>query len=247
MSYNYSQYVTTLQTLLVSQDTTGQANLNSMLPNIIDYAEQRIYRELDLLTTVKPLTSTTSAMNRNIAVPAQAVVVQSVNVITPANTAPDSGTRNQLSRTSIEYLNYTFPSSTTLGLSPSVPTQYALENTNTFSSTGSLYTMLMAPTPDSTYVVEFVSTIRPTPLSNSNPTTFLTVYLPDLFLAASMVFASGYQRDFGQQSDDPKLAQSWENQYQTLKASADVEELRKKSSSQDWRPFTPSPIASQPR
>lgn len=250
MSYNYSQYVATLQSLLVAQDTQGQANLNAMLPNIIDYAEQRIYRELDLLTTVTPLTSTTTANTRSIAVPASVIVLQSLNVITPANTAPDSNgaTRNPVRRASVECINYAWPGSTVTSGTPSVPEYYALMNTNgAFTSTASTQTALLAPAPDSTYVVEFIAIIRPAALSATNVYTFLTVVLPDLFLAASMVFAAGYQRDYGQQSDDPQLAQSWENQYQLLKASANIEELRKKAQSAEWESFTPTPIADQPR
>lgn len=253
MSYNYSAYFNALTSLLVAADTNGQANLNAMLPNIIDYAEQRIYRELDLLTTLTPLISTTTANTRFLAVPASAVVVQSVNFITPANTSPDNGTRNTLRRTSVEFINYTWPSASMTSGTPSIPEYCALQNRNTnitsttFSQTGSNYTLLMAPAPDSTYVVEFLSTVRPAPLSPSNPYTFLTVTLPDLFLAASMVFASGFQRDFGAQSDDPKMAVSWEDQYKTLKESANIEELRKKSESSDWNTLTPSPLESQPR
>ena len=251
MSYNYATYFASLSSLLVAQDTNGQANLNAMMPNIIDYAEQRIFRELDLLTTLVPLVSTASANSRTLAVPAPVIVVQSVNVITPINTSPDNGTRNPLRRTSPEYMNFVWPSATATSGTPSIPEYYTLINSNgafsPISSTQSTQTLLMAPAPDAAYPVEFVATVRPTPLSPTNSQTFLTVFLPDLFLAASMVFAAGFQRDFGAQSDDPKLAQSWEQQYQTLKSSANVEELRRKSQSSDWNTFTPSPVADQPR
>ena len=49
-----------------------------------------------------------------------------------------------------------------------------------------------------------------------------------------MVFASGYQKNFGSQSDDPKMAMSWEDQYQKLMASANAEELRKKWAGPGW-------------
>ena len=39
MAMTYSSYGTTLQTMLVVQDPSGVANLNAILPNIIDYAE----------------------------------------------------------------------------------------------------------------------------------------------------------------------------------------------------------------
>lgn len=246
MPYNYTSYVASLTSLLVAPDTQGQANLMVMLPNIIDYAELRMYRDLDLLTTLVPLVTTSIPFNRNLAVPSTAIVVQSANMITPANTIPDNGTRNPMTRTTIEFINAAYPQSTTLGISPSVSQYYALQNNNTFSVGGSNYTAIFSSPPDNTYLVEFMSTVRPTPLSAANANTVLTQFFPDMFLAASMIFAAGYQRDFSAQSDDPKLAQSWENQYQLLKSSAETEELRKKAMSSDWTTFSPSQVAPRP-
>jgi hypothetical protein len=89
-------------------------------------------------------------------------------------------------------------------------------------------TIIFGPWPDKAYVVEVVGTIRPAPLSPTNTSTFLTNWLPDLFIAASMIFVTGYQRDFGAQSDDPNAAKSWDNEYSKLLASAGAEEMRKK-------------------
>jgi len=82
--------------------------------------------------------------------------------------------------------------------------------------------------------MEVIGTIRPTPLSVSNTTTFLTNYLSDLFFAACMSSVSGYMRDYGTQADDPKLAMSWENQYAQRLASANREEMMRKFQSGDW-------------
>jgi hypothetical protein len=90
------------------------------------------------------------------------------------------------------------------------------------------WTIILGPAPSAPYNIEILGTIRPVPLSPTNSQTFLTQYLPDLFTAASMVFMSGYQRDFGSQSDNPQQAQSWENQYQLLFKSANAEEMRKR-------------------
>ena len=70
-------------------------------------------------------------------------------------------------------------------------------------------TLAFGPWPDQAYGVEILGVIRPQPLSAANPQTTLSLYFPDLLLAACMIFMAGYQRDFGQQSDDPALAQSW--------------------------------------
>jgi hypothetical protein len=103
------------------------------------------------------------------------------------------------------------------------------------------FTIILGPWPDANYQVEVIGTIRPTPLSATNTTTFLTTYLPDLFLAASMIFASGYQRDFGSQADNPQQSASWEMQYEKLFASANAEELRKKFSGLGWTSYSNMP------
>ncbi len=77
--------------------------------------------------------------------------------------------------------------------------------------------------------------------------TFISEYFPDLFIMASMVYISAYQRNFGRQSDDPQMAQSYEGQYQTLLKSASVEEARKKFEGPGWTSQSPSPISSPTR
>ena len=62
-------------------------------------------------------------------------------------------------------------------------------------------------------------------------------------LAASMIEASAWMRDFGGMSDDPKMALSWESHYQTLLKSALEEEARKKGQGPGWQPFSPTPEA----
>jgi hypothetical protein len=113
-----------------------------------------------------------------------------------------------------------------------------------FASIPALFAMIdqndiiVGPAPISAFGVEVIGTIRPTPLSSTNTTTFLTSNLPDLFMAASMVFASGYMRNFGAQSDDPAKAVSWESQYQALFASAKGEETRKRFAGLGWTSYS---------
>lgn len=196
---------------------TDQAFLDN-LPNIINYAEQRIYRELDLISqTVSDSTVKFAISNRNLNLPAATYFVElkQINVITPSSTTnPESGTRNPLTPVSRDFLNFVYNSST----GATIPAYFAMQTDQS---------IVVGPWPDATYTVEFVGLVRPAPLSAQNPTTFLTLRLPDLFKAASAVYIMGYQRDFGAQADDPKAAQSWETQYQTLFASADAEELRR--------------------
>lgn len=208
-----------------------------LIPQAITYAENRIYRDLDLLSTVSSSASyTVSLANRNLTVPASDfVTIQNVNVILPANTSNvNIGTRQPLLPTTKEYINMVYPSAA--GLAP--PEYFAMIDQNN---------MIVGPWPDNTYFVEIVGTVRPSSLSSSNKTTFVSLYLPDLFLMASMIFVSGYQRNFGRQSDDPAMAQSYESQYKTLLAGATMEEMRKKFQSSAWSSMSLPVVATPTR
>lgn len=231
----YTTYKTALATLAVVPET--DPNFLAMLPNAIDYAELRIYRDLDLLSTVLTNSSyATTANASTVQLPTGLLVtLQNVNVITPAGTlTADQGTRVPLLPVSKEYIQYSWPSSTNAG----VPQFFAMIDERTFS---------LGPWPDAAYNLEIIGTYRPDALSASNTTTFISQYLPDIFLMASMIFISGYQRNFGRQSDDPAMAQSYESQYQALLKGATVEEYRKKFAASAWTSISPSPVATPSR
>ena len=122
--------------------------------------------------------------------------------------------------------------------SPSVPSYYAMITDQQ---------IIVGPPPDATYKLEVVGTIRPVPLSSSNQTTYLTLYLPDLFMTAALIFASGYQLNFNAMGDNPQQSVSWETHYQPLLQSANIEENRKKYVSQAWSSKQPAPLATPPR
>jgi hypothetical protein len=204
---------------------------------MITYAENRMYRDIDFLFTSTSVTGyAVLPGSRSIIVPQGTfVVTEQINIITPAGTQnPDLGTRNPCLPTTKEFLDATYGSATYTGL----PTYYAPFNDNLY---------YVGPFPDQTYYVEIVGTYRPASLSATNTTTFISLYLPDVFIMASMIFISAYQRNFGRQSDDPAMAQSYENQYQLLLKGAVVEEARKKYESSGWTSQSPSPVATPTR
>ncbi len=214
MSLTYTTYVEQLQTLVAS--TAPDPYFDTILPGCIDYAEQRIYRELDLLQTITVDTSlTTTPNNRNLTLPSSVVTVTGVNLI-----ASGSSDRIPLIPVSQQVMDMVWPGGTT--------------GTPALFSMLSQWAMVMGPPPDAAYSVELICTTRPAPLSASNTTTFLTLYLPDLFMAASMIYMSGYQRNFANMGNDPQMGTSWEGQYQNLLKSANAEELRKKFWGDSW-------------
>jgi len=78
-------------------------------------------------------------------------------------------------------------------------------------------------------------------------TTFISLYLPETFIMASMIYVSAYQRNFGRANDDPQMAVSYESQYQALLKSAVIEEARKKFDSSGWSSQSPATIATPSR
>lgn len=237
MSLTYSTYKSALATLLVVPES--DTNFVAILPNIIDDAEQRLYRELDLLnTSVRTSNTALTAGLRTFSLPTTNgtyLVTDEINVVTPAGTTnPDSGTRKQLVPTSEEMLNALWPSVT----GSTVPQYFAMVDQGV---------IIVGPWPDAAYQVEVVGTIRPTPISASNTTTQLSVFFPDCLVAASMVFGAAYQRDFGAAVDDPKMAATWEAHLQRLMSSAQTEEARKYFAGPGWSDKSPSPLATPPR
>lgn len=233
MSYNYSEYVTDLANLLVVPP--NDPNFLTVLPNIIDDSEQRIYRDLDLLSTIiTDMSGTLTANSRSFTFPQHMIVLESLNVFTPVNTTTN---RYPLVPTTREWMDAVWGNEAAPS-TPSVPNRYAMITDQK---------IIVGPPPDAAYTMEVIGTIRPTPLSSTNATTYLTLYLPDLFMAASMVFGAGYQQNFSSMSDNPAQSVSWESHYQELFKSANTEEMRKKYNSQVWAPKQPAPIATPPR
>lgn len=233
MALTYDQFVTDLANMLVIPPT--DANYLTMLPNCIDDAEQRIYRELDLLSTiVRDTSGTFTANSRDFTFPQHFVVSESINFFTPVGTQTN---RYPLTPVSREFLDTMWPNEAA-PTSPSLPEYYAMITDQQ---------IIVGPPPDTTYTVEVIGTVRPEPLSASNQTTYLTLYLPDLFFCEALIFGYGYMKDFGAMTDDPHSSMSWNAHYQDLWQSANTEETRKKYAAQAWTSKNPSSISTPPR
>jgi len=237
MALDFSAYLTAMCGLLsIDPETDLYPDQSELMEQMINYAELRIYRELDFLSTVEEATtSDLTPGTRTVAVPGDIIIVNSAALITPASTAPAAGTRNPMQRVSVEFINAVWPSAATTG----TPAYYAMLDNET---------MVLAPTPSAAFRVSCMGIFRPETLSDSNTTTYLTEAVPDLFIAASAIFGfGGLLQNFGAQADDPQAVQSWEQTYQNLRAGVDVENLRSKAWGTGFQPFSPAPGAKESR
>jgi hypothetical protein len=232
-----TSYIAQISTMAVVEPTNPEFLV--ILPQMITYAENRMYRDLDFLfTSIATTAYSTTIGSRIIAVPAGTFVVpEQINIITPAGTTdPDAGTRVPLLPTTKEFLDACYGSG--LSANRGLP-QYWVPFDD--------YTFLIGPYPDAVYTCEIVGTYRPASMSATNPTTFISLYLPDLFIMASMIYISAYQRNFGRANDDPQMAVTYESQYMALLAKADLEENRKKFEAAAWSSQEPSISATPTR
>ena len=252
---NYGTYKTQIAQMAVV--SPADANFLAILPSMIDYAELRILRDLDLMVTSVAKYGANfklTAGNRNISFPqfdatdgTSFVVSEQINLLTPAgSTDPQASTRSPLIPTTKEFLDAVYGSSTSANRAQ--PQYFAPFNETLF---------FVGPVPDATYYVEVIGTVRPASLTwaaspdggnlGDAATTFISQYLPDLFIMASMIYISAYQRNFGRQSDDPQMAVSYESQYQALLRSAGTEEARKKYEGAAWSSQSPAQSATPTR
>jgi len=220
----YDETVEALQTLFEVPINDEDENFLRMIPRALEYASNRIHRDLRSLMPVRLTTTALTAGSREVLVPQAVVTIQSMNVLNLA------GRRTNLEYISIEALDIFWPD----------PTAQAFPDKYTIIGNGSLtnpFIVRLMPTPDQGYTAEFIGPVRPPPLSETNTQTYLSVVFPELHLIASAVYMAGYQRDFQQ------TAAGYENQYKLLVTSALIES-RGQHAAGDWYvppDLTPSP------
>lgn len=248
---SYNGYISAVATLAVYQTTLisgvltfNDAPVQALVPTMLDYAELRIQRDLDLLPsqTTRPYTMTTGNNVLTLSVD-DFVTVQTVS---PTGFAP-------LTPVSKEFLQNVFPSGSTAGL----PQYFAMLGGDLATSGNTSNLLLLGPTPDQNYATSVVGTIRmpslylnATTMLANTANTFISAYLPDLLVTASLIYISLFQRNFpaaGTAVNDPGMAGSYEATYQSLLRGAGIEEARKKFSASGWSSMSPPTVATATR
>lgn len=233
MALTYDQYVTTVANLLAIPETN--ADFLQILPSAIDYAEGRINRQFSFLrTTAVDATGTLATDTRTFTLPTPAGgafdVIERINVLS-------DGVRSGLTPVSRDVIDTLWPTAASAA-ETDVPALFAMQTDQV---------IVVGPPPGAEITLEVVGTINPTPLSDSNTSTYLTTVFPDLFVAASMIFLSGWQKNFGPQADNPQQSISWESQYQALAEGVDTVDARQKFASASWTSKQNEPLATNQR
>jgi len=160
----YAELIASLQDWVESTETALVAELDF----IIELAEKRIYRSIDLNNArTEDATVTMTASVATVAVPTAVIILRSVQVVI-------ANTRTALLQKDLSFLDDYTGNRTTEG----TPRYYAWKNEATLQ---------LAPIPNAaaaagTITMEY--TARPTQLSSSNTTTWLSLNAPDVLLYA---------------------------------------------------------------
>jgi len=246
----YNGYVTQIATMAVV-NTTTQAGVvvgvdpafNVIIPQMLNYAELRIQRDLDLLqaqTQNFSYSFTPGSQLLTIAL-MDFIAIQTLSVVVNGVTRP-------MTAVTQEWLQNTYGSAADTG----VPQYFAAYGAVGEGNSDLTQSFLVGPTPAAAYQAALTGLTRlqtlavnATTLLADTGTTFISSWLPDLLIQASMIYISQYQRNFGPAANDPQMGPTYELQYQTLLKGAQVEEARKNFEASGWGPLA-TPIAATP-
>jgi len=249
---SYNDYVTQIATLAIVDTTKVNGVIvgvdpafNNIIPQMLNYAELRIQRDMDLQNAqvVNDTHSLTTGSNQLQFSINDYVTLQTVGVVNGTATIP-------LLPVAMEWMQNVY--------NDSAPANYAQPKYFAIYSgdaTGNVtQSILVGPYPDQNYPVHLVGTARlpslyynATTALASTATTFISAYLPDLLIQASMIYISQFQRNFGPTSNDPQMGPTYESNYQILLKGAMGEEFRKKFEGDAWSSSSTSPMAQPPR
>lgn len=214
---NYSGFLTDMAAW--TQESATDPDWINSLPTVIELAEKRCYRDLDLLAAnVTDSTGLLSVNTRTFTLPTTYGRFISVD---QAAVILTTGEKVLMTPVSTQFVDALWPLDTA-PTTTTLPGYFArLDDT----------ALMVAPTLGSSLgslLLQIRGNIRPAALSAGNTTTWLSLYAYDLFFAAVMLAASAYMRNFGAQSDNPAMAVSWDKEYAARLVAAKTEENRKK-------------------
>ena len=180
----YAELIQALQDWVESSETALVANLDQM----IEFAEKRIYRSIDLDNGFKYTTAVVTASDHLVTLPTDAVVVRSVQYL--------NGTaRTYLLQKDYSYLDDYIGDRSTTG----TPRYYAHYDAET---------IMLAPTPDTTTTVDIAHTYRPAQLSSGNTETWLSLEAPDVLLYACLKELATFMKE------EPDIIANYDKMYQ---------------------------------
>ena len=247
----FNGYINAIAALAIAntQSVSGvqqfvNTNYQAIIPQMLNYAELRIQRDLSLAPAMEPNSYQFVIGNNLLVIPtADFVSVEALTVISGGQSYP-------LHPTSKFFLQNVYGSNN----NPGIPLWFAPYGGDWLTNGSTSQIFMVGPWPDQNYTVTATGMVRlpslyqfATTAYAGSSTTFISTWLPDLLIQASMIFMSQAQRNFGAASNDPQMGPSFELQYENLLKTAIVEEARKKFQASGWTAAEPAVVATADR
>lgn len=248
---SYNQYITTLGVMAVeTTQAVGGVNqftsppLQAVVTQCLNYAELRIQKDLDFLSSQLSNTYSLTAGQQVFSLPfGDFFTVQTLEL-----QQPGGGPTCPLIPVSKEFIQNCFGSLQTAGM----PRYFAMYGDNFGDNQDTFNNILFGPAPSYGFTLRVTGTARSPSLyayasagiADTNYT-YISQYLPDMLLLASMIFISMYQRNFSATSDSADMGQSYEKQYQIARTIAIPEENRRKQMGSAWSGYS-TPVSATP-
>ena len=175
----YSELVTQIRDYC---ETDSNVLTTTIVNDIIEHAELKIFREIDLDVFKKYKTASLTSSDAFVAMPGALPVdfefARYVHIFSPSGSLGGltDNERVTLQKKDSSYINEYWPNRTSTG----VPKYYANWDNDT---------IIIAPTPNAAYTIELAYNAQPTGLSSSNTTTWVSNNAPQLLLYACLIEA----------------------------------------------------------
>lgn len=208
--------------------TFNDVRLQALALQILNFAELSIQRDADLnaLQTASSAYAMTAGNNVFSLPLTDWVTVQTLMV----NGAP-------LLPVSKEFLQNVYGSNAVLAQ----PLYFASYGGDQASAGNTSTEFILGPWPDQNYTVTVTGTQRlpSLGLGNTAPnaataTTYISTWLPDALIAASMIMVSAEQRDWSPMGNDPQAPINWTVAYQGIMQGVRADEARKNFEDSAW-------------
>lgn len=221
-------------------------SFNTIVPQMLNYAELRIQRDLDFLSSQSSNSYTLAASQSVFSIPVDDFfTVQTLEILLGTSPGAPSCPLIPVSK---EFIQNCYGGSST----PAQPRYFAMYGDNWEDGQDTFNNVYFGPTPNYAYTLRVTGTSRAPSLykysvSGSADTdyTYISAYYPDMLILASMIYITMFQRNFSATSDDPQMGMNYEKQYQIARTIAIPDENKRKFQGSGWSSYS-TPVAATP-
>lgn len=223
------------------------ASFNTIIPQMLNYAELRIQRDLDFLNS-QASNSYVLTPNVNVfPIPVDDFFTVQTLEVTQLNGSTTIATQ-PLIPVSKEFIQNCYGGLFAAG----IPKYFAMYGDSFGDNQDTNNNVLLGPTPNYAYNLRVTGASRTPSLFKYATTgiadtnyTYISAYYPDMLILASMIYVTMFQRNFSATSDDPNMGMNYEKQYQAARIIAIPDENKRKFQGSGWSSYS-TPTAATP-